>query len=198
MPKEGPAFYDDEAVFKTYLEGRRSRSDIPIDTLEKPVILELAGDLANQRILDLGCGDAAFGLYALSQGCQTYVGVEGSHKMATATQQQLAGTSGTDECPAEAIAFQLRRNGEITLGVEAADRADKASLKRRQISPLDITIAVIWIGITLFFTLSARQGVSQEIKVTMSAGLLLIIYGVVRIAQKSLLTLARYRKMGTE
>jgi len=95
MPKEGPAFYDDDAVFKTYLEGRHSRSDTPNDTLEKPVILELAGDLANQRILDLGCGDAAFGLYALSQGCQSYVGVEGSHKMAAAAQQLLAGTAGT-------------------------------------------------------------------------------------------------------
>jgi len=90
----------------------------------------------------------------------------------------------TDECPRGAIAFQMLRKGNVTLGAEAAARAEKASLKRRRMSALDITIAVVWIGITLFFTFTARQGVSQEIKVTMAAGLLLIIYGVVRIAQK--------------
>ena len=94
MPAEGPDFYDEDEVFKTYWEGRRSRNDNPNDTLEKPVILELAGDLAGQRILDLGCGNADFGLYALSQGCQLYLGVEGSHKMAAAAQPQFAGTAG--------------------------------------------------------------------------------------------------------
>ena len=102
----------------------------------------------------------------------------------------------TDECPAGAIAFQLRRNGKITLGVEAADRADKISLKRRRMSALDITIVIIWISISLFFTFNGRQGVPQEIKVAMSAGLLLIIYGVVRSVE-SLLKHAKYRKMET-
>jgi len=90
---EGPAFYDDDAVFKTYTV-RRQRHDNPNDTLEKPVILELAGDLANQRILDLGCGDAAFGQEALAQGCRSYLGVEGSFNMANAAQQGLTGTCG--------------------------------------------------------------------------------------------------------
>lgn len=77
MPHHGPAFYDDDAVFATYM-ARRNRPDNPNDTLEKPVVLELAGDLANRRILDLGCGDADFGRLALDQGCQSYLGVEGS------------------------------------------------------------------------------------------------------------------------
>jgi len=102
----------------------------------------------------------------------------------------------TDECPVGAIAFQMGRNGEITLGAEAAGRADKISLKRRRMSALDITIVVMWVGITLFFTFNGRQGVPQEIKVAMSAGLLLIVYGVVRSAD-SLLKLAKNRKMGT-
>ena len=91
---DGPDFYDQDEVFKTYWEGRRSRGDNPNDTLEKPVILELAGDLADQRILDLGCGNADLGLYALSQGCQSYLGVEGSHKMAAAAQPQFTGMAG--------------------------------------------------------------------------------------------------------
>src|SRR5512139_2850702 len=90
---EGSAFFDDDAIFKTYMTGRQ-RTDNPNDTLEKPIILELAGELANQRILDLGCGDAAFGHQALTKGCQTYLGIEGSHNMVKTAQQELAGTTG--------------------------------------------------------------------------------------------------------
>jgi SAM-dependent methyltransferase len=93
MVYDGPAFYDDDAIFNTYM-ARRSRSDNPNDTLEKPVVLELVGNLTNRRILDLGCGDAAFGCEALTQGCQIYLGVEGSHNMVEAAQKNLAGTTG--------------------------------------------------------------------------------------------------------
>ena len=93
MAHEGPAFYDNDAIFKTYMAGRQ-RIDNPNDTLEKPVILELAGELTNRRILDLGCGDAAFGREALAKGCQTYLGIEGSHNMVESARQVLAGTPG--------------------------------------------------------------------------------------------------------
>jgi len=93
MPLEGPAFYDDDAVFKTYMD-RRQRTDGPTDTMEKPIILELAGELAHQRILDLGCGDASFGREALAKGCQTYLGIEGSANMVSFAQHTLAGTPG--------------------------------------------------------------------------------------------------------
>jgi SAM-dependent methyltransferase len=93
MAYEGSAFYDDDAIFKTYM-ARRQRSDNPNDTLEKPILLELAGDLANQRILDLGCGDATFGREALTKGGQTYLGIEGSRHMVESAQQVLAGTPG--------------------------------------------------------------------------------------------------------
>jgi SAM-dependent methyltransferase len=93
MSLPGPDFYDDNAVFNIYL-ARRGRADNPNDTLEKPVLLELLGDLTGKRILDLGCGEAAFGREALEQGCAAYVGVEGSHNMASLAAQTLAGTSG--------------------------------------------------------------------------------------------------------
>src|SRR5689334_18964931 len=51
MSTSGPAFYDDEAVFATYMAARQ-RGDNPNDTLEQPVTLELAGDLAGRRVLD--------------------------------------------------------------------------------------------------------------------------------------------------
>ena len=93
MVYDGAAFYDDDDVFKTYM-ARRQRADNPNDTMEKPVILELIGEIANQRILDLGCGDATFGQEALTRGCKSYLGVEGSRNMVESAQQVLAGTNG--------------------------------------------------------------------------------------------------------
>ncbi len=98
MGKHGPEFYDDETVFATYMSGRETRIDSPNDTLEKPVFDELVGDLANLRILDLGCGNAAFGQEALQQGCQSYLGIDGSHKMIESAEKKLAGTAGKVVC----------------------------------------------------------------------------------------------------
>src|SRR5918993_116580 len=93
MGKNGPEFYDDEEVFATYA-ARRARIDGPNEILEKPIFDELIGDLTGLRILDLGCGNAAFGLEALQEGCQSYLGIDGSHKMMQAARENLAGTSG--------------------------------------------------------------------------------------------------------
>jgi SAM-dependent methyltransferase len=56
--------------------------------------LELVGEFTNQRILDLGCGDGTFGQEALTRGCQSYLGIEGSSNMVNSAQQVLAGTNG--------------------------------------------------------------------------------------------------------
>lgn len=94
MGKAGPEFYDDDAVFSIYMSGRNERVDSPNDVLEKPVIDELVGSLANLRILDLGCGDARYGREALEQGCLSYLGIDGSQNMINLANEQLAGTSG--------------------------------------------------------------------------------------------------------
>ncbi len=91
----------------------------------------------------------------------------------------------TDECPTGAIAFQMLHSGNVRLNADASARAEKVSLERRRLSALDVTISLIWIGITLFFTFTARQSASQEIKVTMAAGLLLIIFFIVKMAQQA-------------
>lgn len=93
MAKAGPSFYDDETVFATYMR-HRQRTDTPNDTLEKPIVLELVGLIADKRILDLGCGNAAIGQEFLHQGAASYVGVEGSHKMVAIASQTLADTAG--------------------------------------------------------------------------------------------------------
>jgi len=94
MVHNGPEFYDTDAVFDTYMSGRETRLDSPNETLEKPIFDELVGNLANLRILDLGCGNAAFGLEALQQECHSYLGIDGSHKMLEVAKEKLAGTLG--------------------------------------------------------------------------------------------------------
>ena len=98
MGKHGPDFYDDEEVFTTYMARRESRVDSPNETLEKPVFDELVGGVTNLRILDLGCGNAGFGLEALQQGCRSYLGIDGSHKMIGVAREKLAGTPGKTIC----------------------------------------------------------------------------------------------------
>jgi SAM-dependent methyltransferase len=94
VDESGSSFYDDEAVFATYMR-HRHRLDTPNETLEKPVILELVVPVTNKRILDLGCGDAAIGKEFLHQGATSYLGIEGSHKMFATALQTLTETSGS-------------------------------------------------------------------------------------------------------
>lgn len=93
MGISGPAFYDDDTVFATYLQ-HRQRVDSPNETLEKPVLLELIGAVNGKRVLDLGCGDAAIGREFLAAGATSYVGIEGATNMVKLALQTLAGTTG--------------------------------------------------------------------------------------------------------
>lgn len=90
----------------------------------------------------------------------------------------------TDACPNGAIAFSMRRKG-ISLSADASTRSEQNSLKRRRISAFDVTIVLLWLGVTLFFVLAnVSQNAPMEIKVFMTAGLLLIIYGIVWMMHK--------------
>ena len=86
-------FYDNPDVRAKYL-AHRARPDNPNDALERPLFLELAGNLSNLDIVDLGCGDAAFGREALRQGARSYTGIEVSKTMVHIARQTLANTSG--------------------------------------------------------------------------------------------------------
>jgi SAM-dependent methyltransferase len=86
-------FYDDPDVRTNYFLHRK-RPDNPNDVLERPLFLELAGDLTNLDIIDLGCGDAAFGKEALLKGARSYEGIEVSQAMVDIARQMLFNTSG--------------------------------------------------------------------------------------------------------
>ena len=72
MIYEGARFYDDPQVFETY-QRHRQRPENPNDTLEKPIIVELLGNVRGANILDLGCGDAAVGAELLTNGAASYL-----------------------------------------------------------------------------------------------------------------------------
>ncbi|MBE9079074.1 class I SAM-dependent methyltransferase [Romeria aff. gracilis LEGE 07310] len=90
---EGKPFYDNPGVQEQYF-AHRARPDNPNDVLERPLFLELVGNLGNLDIVDLGCGDASFGKEALLQGARSYTGIEVSRAMVDIAQQKLIETSG--------------------------------------------------------------------------------------------------------
>ncbi|WP_163102117.1 class I SAM-dependent DNA methyltransferase [Peribacillus alkalitolerans] len=91
MEYKGSSVYDNEEFFESYL-ARRNREESPNNIIEKPVLLELIGDVKGKKVLDLGCGEARFGLELFDLGCSYYEGVEGSDKMVGNALKVLEGT----------------------------------------------------------------------------------------------------------
>lgn len=94
MSYNGSDFYDNDTNFENYMQRRQGQENAN-DTLEKPIIWQLLGDVSEQLVLDLGCGDAGFGVELLEKGCASYVGIEGSRNMVEAASNNLAGCNGT-------------------------------------------------------------------------------------------------------
>lgn len=93
MSFEGSTFYDEPGVFGAYA-ALRSHTESANDTLERPLMRELLGDVRGQHILDLGCGTADFGLELLAAGAASYLGVDGSRNMVAQAEVALRGTPG--------------------------------------------------------------------------------------------------------
>jgi len=88
MTNRGSNFYDHNEVFSQYTS-LRERPENANDTLEKPVMMDLLGDVRGKAILDLGCGDAQFGVELLQKGCSFYHGIDGSKNMIDLAKQQI-------------------------------------------------------------------------------------------------------------
>jgi ferredoxin-type protein NapH len=89
-----------------------------------------------------------------------------------------------DECPKGAIAYALRRR-ESLLSPEATARAERQTAKRRKLSASDLIIAVLWMSVVLAVSFAGlRENSPQEIKVLMTPGLLLILYGLVLLGKR--------------
>ncbi|ANU15474.1 Ubiquinone/menaquinone biosynthesis methyltransferase UBIE [Planococcus halocryophilus Or1] len=93
MEFKGSSAYEETDFLSNYLQ-RRNRVDSPNNSIEKPVMYDLLGNIQGQRILDLGCGDAQFGKELLQLGALYYHGVEGAEQMSKLASQNLHGFQG--------------------------------------------------------------------------------------------------------
>ncbi len=93
MAHDGPGFYDDADIFATYMR-HRQQDETPNDTLERPDLLDMIGEVTGLRVLDLGSGDAQIGRDLLAAGAVAYLGVEPSTNMMQAGTATLADTAG--------------------------------------------------------------------------------------------------------
>ena len=93
MENRGASAYNDDQFLKNYIT-RRNREESPNNIIEKPILLEMIGEVQGKKVLDLGCGDAKFGVELLQKGCISYDGVEGSENMAKEATKTLNGTEG--------------------------------------------------------------------------------------------------------
>lgn len=86
---DGPAFYDQEAVFKQYLQ-HRAKPDNPNQVIETPIIEELIGDPRGLNCLDIGCGYGDMARYLLEGGISSYLGIDPSSNMIEMAREKLA------------------------------------------------------------------------------------------------------------
>ncbi|MBT2680208.1 class I SAM-dependent methyltransferase [Bacillus sp. ISL-35] len=93
MEYRGASAYEEEEFFKNYMK-RRTRPESPNNSIEKPILLELIGNVKGKKIFDLGCGDAEIGAELLQEDASAYVGLEGSENMARVGVEHLKGTTG--------------------------------------------------------------------------------------------------------
>lgn len=88
MDKTGPDFYDNEEVFRFYME-HRAKTDTPNETLEQPILWELIGDPRHLKVLDLGCGDARVAKKFKALKAREYLGIDGSKRMVNLAVQNV-------------------------------------------------------------------------------------------------------------
>lgn len=93
MEHRGSSAYDQEDFYLNYLS-RRERENSPNNAIESPIIYELLEDFHNKDILDLGCGNGQFGKELLNKGAASYIGVEGSKKMAKSAEAHVMNLNG--------------------------------------------------------------------------------------------------------
>ncbi|GIP34850.1 class I SAM-dependent methyltransferase [Paenibacillus sp. J2TS4] len=87
MAYRGFDLYDQASFFNKYME-RRNGIENANDTLEKPIICEMISKEA-RCILDLGCGNAAWGHELIASGAHSYTGLEGSRRMVELARRNL-------------------------------------------------------------------------------------------------------------
>ena len=85
---DGHDFYDQQDVFNNYVK-YTSWKKTPSESIEKPIVLSLAGAELKGKVLDLGCGFGSLAKDLLERGAANYTGVDASRKMISFAQALL-------------------------------------------------------------------------------------------------------------
>lgn len=88
----GATYFNDDRRFTEYT-ARRHRATSPNETLERPIFVEMVGDVKGLRVLDLGCGDGRYGGELLMAGCRTYTGLDSAQQMVDLAKNNLPNQS---------------------------------------------------------------------------------------------------------
>jgi SAM-dependent methyltransferase len=91
--RTGMQFFEDASTHAAY-QSRRESGQAPNETMERPAFEELLGDVRGLDLLDLGCGDGAYGRDLLIRGCRSYFGLDASRRMIDQAEATLQGTPG--------------------------------------------------------------------------------------------------------
>jgi SAM-dependent methyltransferase len=91
--RTGIQFFEDASTHAAY-QARRASGQAPNEIMERPAFEEMLGDVQGLDLLDLGCGDGAYGRELLRRGCRSYCGVDASQRMINLAEVTLRGTSG--------------------------------------------------------------------------------------------------------
>jgi SAM-dependent methyltransferase len=89
---DGATYLNDAQRFHSYA-AHRHHPDSPNETLERPIINEMVGEVQGLDVLDLGCGDGLYGRELLAAGSSSYTGLESARSMVEMANQNLQGTS---------------------------------------------------------------------------------------------------------
>lgn len=116
-PPDSPAggsfkFYEDEHRLDHYLKHRHQAVTSPNLVMEDPAFMAAIGDLAGKRVLDLGCGDGAFGAQCVEQDCASYLGIDGASGMIERAQQR---------CPDQRAHFEVADMATFTPQPDSVD-----------------------------------------------------------------------------
>lgn len=89
MSDSGALFYDKRDIFETYQKRRHSATSAN-DTLEKPILWDILGQVDGLDVMDLGCGEGHIARELFEKGIQSYTGMDSSERMIEAAEKTLA------------------------------------------------------------------------------------------------------------
>jgi SAM-dependent methyltransferase len=89
MTRDVQNIYDDEAFFSGYTQLERFNRPFG-QTMEHGAFIEMMGDIAGRRVLDLGCGGGQLASYVAERGAASVTAIDASERMLAVARERWA------------------------------------------------------------------------------------------------------------